>query len=52
VRALFSGGKLFHNFRVNSSARKVIYLVPESSLGPSRIDSSSSTSSTSFGKND
>ena len=34
VRALLEGGKLFHHFPVNKPAERVIYLIPEASLGP------------------
>jgi hypothetical protein len=33
-RALLEGGKLFHHFRVNKPAERVIYLIPEAGLGP------------------
>ncbi len=34
ARALLEGGKLFHHFRVNKPAERVIYLIPEAGLGP------------------
>lgn len=34
TRALLEGGKLFHHFPVNETAKRVIYLIPESALGP------------------
>lgn len=34
VRALLEGGKLFHHFRVNQTAERVLYLIPEAGLGP------------------
>jgi hypothetical protein len=34
ARALLEGGKLFHHFRVNKPAERVIYLIPEAGLSP------------------
>lgn len=34
VRALLESGKLFHHFRVNRCAERVVYLIPEAALSP------------------
>lgn len=34
VKALLEGGKLWNHFRVNGTSKRVLYLVPESGLGP------------------